>query len=216
MTFFIISVIVFTFSIVALTVFLALWTYEDAKVKSTQSPVLWALVVLLVSQPLGLVIYLLVGRTNKDAPAPGKYKRAAIVSLVIFVISIPLFVGSLVNFVISENLNPSFSMNSGVTVLSSERTRSGSWTFTARSATATRSRTQSLRGADFDNFHVNASLESGSMYLRLTQGSVEQWININNYYGFVDLRSLGFEEGSIRKTLDMRQAARVNLAISWR
>ncbi|ARS88897.1 PLDc N-terminal domain-containing protein [Natrarchaeobaculum aegyptiacum] len=40
-----------------------IWTYQDATERSDQSPTLWALAVVL-APPLGVVLYLLLGRTR--------------------------------------------------------------------------------------------------------------------------------------------------------
>ena len=59
MSLFISSAIAFGIAAAVLMLFLGLWTYKDALAKSDQSPVLWVLVVLLVPNFLGLVVYLL-------------------------------------------------------------------------------------------------------------------------------------------------------------
>lgn len=51
---------------VLLVLALSLWTYRDAQKNSSQSPVLWALVVFLAPL-LGILLYLLLGR---DRAAP--------------------------------------------------------------------------------------------------------------------------------------------------
>ena len=43
------------------TIVLSIWTYRDAQKNSRQSPLLWAIVVLL-APVLGILLYLLVGR----------------------------------------------------------------------------------------------------------------------------------------------------------
>ena len=99
---FITSAVVFGISTMVLMLFLGLWTYKDAQVKSEQSPVLWVLVVLLVPNFLGVVVYLLVGRTKKQYPAPGNFKKPLIAFAVITVLSFVAFIGSTIHFAISE------------------------------------------------------------------------------------------------------------------
>ena len=73
-------------------IFLGLWVYHDAKDRSEQSPALWVLVVLLLSNMLGLVIYLLVGRNKPGGVSSGRYKKAAIIGAVFAVLAVPVFV----------------------------------------------------------------------------------------------------------------------------
>ena len=101
MAFFIIGLVSFILTLLATMAVLGLWVYEDAKVKSDQSPVLWVLIVLLVPNLVGLIIYLLVGRTNKNVPAPGTYKKPLIAAAVCFLISIGLFIGGLIHFTVT-------------------------------------------------------------------------------------------------------------------
>jgi len=46
---------------IALYVAMVIWVYRDAKVR-TNNPIIWTLIVLLVPNYIGLIIYLLVGR----------------------------------------------------------------------------------------------------------------------------------------------------------
>jgi len=98
MAFFIVGLVSFVLAFFCAMTILGMWVYEDAKIKSDQQPVLWVLIVLLVPNLIGLVIYLLVGRTNKDAQSPGTYKTPLIIAAVCFLISIGLFVGGLIHF----------------------------------------------------------------------------------------------------------------------
>ncbi|MCL2216573.1 MAG: PLDc N-terminal domain-containing protein [Defluviitaleaceae bacterium] len=207
------SIVAFVVCILAMVFFLCAWTYHDAKVKSTQSPWLWVLVVLLVPNFLGFVVYLLVGRTKKDVPAPGKFKWMCIIMAVLTVISFVVFITGIVRIAFFEGSGAGFS---GTTFMSSDISTSSRWTFTARSANAERSRTRNLQGADFENFHVDAAIESGSIYLRLEQGSIIQRVDIGNLFGYIDLQEMGFQPGRLRMTLEMRDARGVRSVISWR
>jgi hypothetical protein len=67
-----ISIGLFVLSMLALVTMLGCWTYTDAK-KRSDKPEVWTLIVLLVPNFIGLIIYLLIGRTKKaDDPAPGR------------------------------------------------------------------------------------------------------------------------------------------------
>jgi hypothetical protein len=101
MAMFIFGTTFFSVISVVFALFLALWTYEDAKVKSEESPLLWVLLVLLVN-PIGIIVYLLAGRVKK-VPPPRKYKKLLIASLVLMIISIAPFVMGIVGYVQYEN-----------------------------------------------------------------------------------------------------------------
>ena len=88
----------FALSAMGFMICLGLWTYADAKVKSKDSPAMWTLIVLLASFPVGFIIYLVMGRT-KEGKSPGKFKKLLIASAACFIISIPVYVFSLISFV---------------------------------------------------------------------------------------------------------------------
>jgi len=77
---------------------LGLWVYADATIKSDQEPLLWVLIVLLVPNLLGLLIYMLVGRTNKTATSPGKYLKLLIASALALIPAIVIFIVGVVGF----------------------------------------------------------------------------------------------------------------------
>ena len=93
MTLFFVSLGVVIFALVLMMVFLSLWVYKDAQVRSEQSPGVWVLIALLVPNFLGVVIYLLIGRP-KQVESPGTFKKAALAAAVFFGVSMAAFVGS--------------------------------------------------------------------------------------------------------------------------
>ena len=98
MVFFVIGVTVMALSAMGFMTCLGLWTYADAKVKSQDSPAMWTLIVLVAGFPVGFIIYLAVGR-KKAGKSPGKYKKLLIASAACCIISIPVYILSLINFV---------------------------------------------------------------------------------------------------------------------
>ena len=85
--------------------FLGAWVYNDAKERSDKPPILWVLVVLCFSNFIGLIIYLVVGR-NKAGVSSGKYKKAAIISGIIFVLGVVFVVGFSVFFALQSFQTP--------------------------------------------------------------------------------------------------------------
>ena len=88
MLMFVISFVLSFVSFIAFATSLTLWAYTDAKVVSSWHPIFWVLVVFFGCFPLGLIAYLLVGRTNLENTAPNKYKKAFIFSFASMVFAI--------------------------------------------------------------------------------------------------------------------------------
>jgi len=76
---------------IAIAVFLGLWTYNDAKERS-DDPALWTLIALVVPMPIGIILYLLVGR-NKAGQSTGRYLKPLIATAVVFVLNLFVMIG---------------------------------------------------------------------------------------------------------------------------
>ena len=193
---------------------LALWVYEDAKVKSQQSPLLWVLVALLVPNLIGLIIYLLVGRTNKHMSSPGRYKRLAIASALCFALGTGIFIGGIVNFANADMLGTYGARQIGSFAGYDDILRNGVWTISAERANGYSRRTPALRGVEMDVFHV-ISTGDGNISLRIEQERHIETIDISNSFdGHIDLHR--FEPGRIGITVEFDQAEDVNITIRWR
>ena len=88
----IISALLLAAVAIALAVFLGMWVYNDAK-ERTDDPILWTLVVLFVPMPIGLIIYLLVGR-DAAKQSTNRYLSAFITTAVFFVLNLSVVIGS--------------------------------------------------------------------------------------------------------------------------
>ena len=212
MALFIIGIIVFVFASIGLAVSLALWTYTDAKVKSDQSPMLWMLLVLLAS-PLGIILYLLLGRVNKDAPAPGGFKKLLIFFAIMFILATGLFTAGTIRFVHGE-YNGGSSITSGSFTFSQNFLRNNVWTFSARTANGTARRTPNLTAGQLAAFHVLSDSGEG-LVLRIEQGDRREIIDISGYFdNQIDMSK--FEPGRVRIILEFDRARDVDVRISWR
>jgi len=217
-TLFILSSVLFAVSIILFMVFLGLWTYKDAKVKSDHSPVLWVLVVLLVPNMLGILIYLLVGRNKKDVPAPGTFFKPMITFVVIFILSIFLFVGSTVWVTLDDTtvFGGGMTLNTGVWGGHSSRYANGEWAVSTRSGNGTMRRTHELDETQLSNFTVQSSNSEGRLYLELQQGDTNYTMELTGQVmGDIDLTAQGFEPGRIRMTLRFVNARDVSTVIRW-
>ncbi|MCL1883553.1 MAG: PLDc N-terminal domain-containing protein [Defluviitaleaceae bacterium] len=208
---FIIGTVVFSIFSILFSLSLALWTYADAKVKSEESPVLWLLFVLLIN-PIGIITYLLAGRVKKDVPAPGKYKKFLIISLVGFILSTGLFTVGVVNFV-TDGSTGIATVRSGSFSFSNSRLRDNVWTFTARSANGHERRSPNLSAQQLANFHVRS--DSGeNLYLHLEQDNIRETIDISGSFD-ENIDMSAFQPGRVRITLDFNRTQGVDVEINW-
>ena len=209
MVLFIVGTVVFSLVTIGLAVSIALWVYEDAKVKSDQSPVLWLLVVLFASL-IGIILYLAVGRTNKDAQAPGKYKKLMIALAVCLIFATGLFVVGIVRYV----QDGGGSISSGTFSMQRSRVSNNVWTYTARSANGWERRSPNLSAEQLSAFHVLSDSGDG-LRLRLEQGDLVEVFDISGFFDeLIDMSS--FEAGRVRITLQFDRARDVDVRISWR
>jgi len=217
MTLFILSMIIFTAAIVTMMIFLGLWTYNDAKVKSDQEPGIWVLAVLLIPNMLGLIVYLLVGRTKKDVPAPGKYLKPLIASAIVFAITIVMVVATSLIFALGDfDFGSNATMNSGVWSVRSTSLRNDTWTETVRSGRGTSRRTLTLNDAQMRNFHIESVNEEGGLFLLLEQNDTQHRIDISyDFYGGINLHHHGFTPGRIRMTLEYERVRNSHTIIRW-
>ena len=215
MALFIVSIIVFTLSMLGLTLFIALWTYKDAQVKSTQDPILWLLVVLLL-QGIGIILYMCVGRT-KNVAAPGTYKKALIACIVVSVLATAGFITTTVMFARGEINFGNSTWNSGVWGMHVSNVRNDEWTTDVRRGRGSSRIGRNLDAAQLYNFHVETINEGDALYLYLQQGDTSSRIDISgDFYSRINLHEHGFNPGRIRMTLQFEGIERAHTIISWR
>ena len=83
---------------IVVTIFLGLWTYHDAKERSHE-PALWTLLVLFVPLPIGIILYLVVGR-NKEGQSTGRYLKPLIATAILFVVNLLVLIGYAIHLVV--------------------------------------------------------------------------------------------------------------------
>ena len=210
MALFITGLIVFVLAMLGTMAILGLWVYEDAKVKSDQPPGLWVLIVLLVPHLIGLIIYLLVGRTNKHLPSPGTYKKPLIAAAVCLPLAIGLFIVGLIHFTTVERFDV---RHNGSFVGLQDTVSNREWTVSAYRANGTIRRTFSLNEAELAAFHVTSN-SGGEVELSFEQGGRRETADISGIFdGPVDLR--GFGPGRITITIKFIYAENANTVINW-
>jgi len=80
---------------------LGCWTYSDAKARSDK-PEIWTLIVLLVPNFIGLIIYLLVGRTKKAESADTAGKKFFIPLIVFGGLTALTFIATIVSAILTQ------------------------------------------------------------------------------------------------------------------
>ena len=211
MILFVIGTIIFTLAATALAVVLALWVYNDAKVRSDQNPALW-LVLVLATGIIGLIIYMLAGRTNKQIPPPGKYKKLLAITTITFILATGLFTAGIIDF-IDGDLGAAASTRIGSFSMSRSQVQNQVWTFRARSANGWERRRPTLNAQQLSSLHVLS--DSGqNITLRLEQGNHTTLTDISNFFdGHPDTSP--FSPGPLRITLHFEHANNVNIQINW-
>ncbi|MCL2198780.1 MAG: hypothetical protein FWB80_07640 [Defluviitaleaceae bacterium] len=207
------GITLFVVTMLGFITFLGLWTYHDARVKSQHPPIVWALLVVLVPNMMGFIVYLLVGRPNKDVPAPGKFKRLAIASAVCFALGTVAFVGGLVHVTRMESFDAYGARQVGSFSHLEDTLRNGAWEITAAHANGHSRRTPVLTAEEMDNFRVRAE-GTGQMTLIIEQDGRAVAVDITD-----DIRRLtwgDFTPGRFIFTIEFEESENVDIAISWR
>jgi len=211
MALFIISIILTVLSAIALTAICALWVYKDAKVHSEHAAI-WALLSIM-SFPIGLIIYILVGRQkNSDAPTfKNHYKIPTILLSILLVASIGLTIGT----ALGDGMAGFSSVRTGSFSRSMDWYNNGHWTFNASRANGRITRNPSLSAAELNTVFISSNNSEGEVRLILSQGDVEEIIYLSdNFSGYIDMSN--FNPGRIRMRLIFDAARNVNTSIRWR
>jgi len=214
--------------VAVLMLFLGLWTYKDAMVKSDQSPALWVLVVLLIPNFLGLVVYLLVGRTKKQHPAPGSFKKPLIAFAVLTGLTFVVFIGSAVNFAITEggHFTTTSRYVSGTMIDAFGNARRGrflglsashrnqEWNLSVVRGNGSVQISPRLNDDELAQIYVVGYAGEGEIFLRLEQDGMVEEFHITQFSGLLDIT--GFTPGRVRMIAVLENAEDVWLNVSWR
>jgi hypothetical protein len=214
MIWFVAGILMFVVTLIGFLVSLALWTYKDAEVKSRESPLLWVLIVLIVPNLIGLIVYLLVGRTNKQVPAPGKYKKLTVTMAGCFTLGIAAIISGTLHFTTSDIYGAYGARQTGSFVGLEDGLRNGVWSISAERANGQIRRTPSLSLSEMETFRLT-STGSGDIRLRLEQGNLTETHDISgDFDDFINLQR--FSPGRIIITVEFDQAWNIKTALRWR
>jgi hypothetical protein len=215
---FVAGLVLFILSLFMLLTFLGLWTYKDAQVKSEHPPAAWALAAVFIPNAMGFIAYLLIGRAKKDVPAPGTFKKALISSVVVFVLSLVLFVAGTINFALGgSDLGGNVSITRGTWIGRSVSFRNNQWTENVSRGSGTSQRTVTLNAEQLQNFHIESTSEEGILDIVFEQGANSVIIDVSfDYFGTIDLlNDHNFLPGRVRITLQYEQIRRARTILNW-
>jgi hypothetical protein len=109
--------------------------------------------------------------------------------------------------------------SSGTFIMKSESRNSDSWTFSAREANGHSSIVRNLSQGELDTFFVDSRIADGEMFLILSQGEINQIINLSEGTLNLSAKDLGmdvFNPGRISIQLKFDSAKNVDVNINWR
>ncbi|MDR2514986.1 MAG: hypothetical protein LBD02_07275 [Christensenellaceae bacterium] len=192
-------------------VLLGFWAYEDAKTRSDK-PLIWMLIVLLVPNFLGLLIYLLMGRT-KAKTGPNRFKKPLIALAASVLLAVALIAGGAA-WLFTRDAAELHSVP-GLSVGMIESSWGKQWNLSFKVSGAEFNKTVDLSQAELERFHVSASCDSGRLYLRLSQGAVEQDFELSGAFDErLDLSA--FQPGKLHLLVYNDEAKNASLRMSWR
>jgi len=202
-------------SIGTFIVLLALWSYTDAKEKSSINPVIWMLIVVFGCFPLGWISYFLIGRKNKDNKNVSKYKKAAIIA---FILIIPAFIIHNIGlfWFSSANLREGFFLGTGQFYELNQIVDDQSWIISASKANGRMERNFRLNQNELENLSTSVQVYDGKVFLVLSQvGSdvAEPFIISDQLSTQLDIAKL--EPGMIRMYVTFLETIDANITIDW-
>jgi hypothetical protein len=207
--FFIVCLVIFVLAIVALFVFLGLWTYRDARLRSEHSA-LWTVCVLVVPDLLGLVMYLLVGRTRpRPMPFPrNPFFKPLIAALVVFVLACGGGIGAIVGQLDLPTLP-------GVSIGQVENNVGDHWQVSFATSGEQYTRTVNLSASGLAGFTAQGSCAEGSLYLYIIQGGQSTKVDLTSRtQAPVDL-SASYEPGNVQLIIANDGARDASFDLEW-
>ena len=206
MLFLVISLTLLALTIIGFYVFVCLWTYHDAKVRSDK-PVIWTLIVLFLPFPYGLIVYLLVGR-NKGS-SPRKFKIPMIAFAVSILVACVL--------VIASALIPagsSFPRIDGISMGEVKINTLREWNVSYKTSGGNIDRPVILGDSNLSAFSASSSCVQGRIFLTITQGETSKTIEITGFDNVsVDLSD--FEPGWLTLSLHNDKAVDASILLKW-
>ena len=208
---FIVGTILISFLLVAL---IAVWVYRDAKSRGLSAG-LWALVSILANIPIGLLIYLLLGRKDKPViTKPVKARPYLIGGILCFVIMIGSMIGFVTYSIFGDMGGMSFS--SGYSTGMIQNNWNGEWTMRFKYSNATHN--QRVRLPEGVPLTAEASCSEGTITLMVTTENYSEMFRLSEGE-IVNLTfppDAGRTSASVGLILDCANARDGDVRIRWK
>ncbi|WP_026477960.1 hypothetical protein [Alkaliphilus transvaalensis] len=208
-------------------IFLGLWTYRDAKSRGLNAG-LWVVIVLLVPNLLGLLLYFLIGRkesprecpecgskmsdTQYVKPVGHKSNKGLLVGfvtcLLIMIILALLFFGSM----LMSDFRTSSSRSVGIGLV--QNNIGSQWKVSFRSLSGGLNSKLTIRDGSPEKLNIKTELESGSLTLTLRQGDKSITIPLDHSTEIQqDLKE--FKNGTLQLKIEASNAKGGKVNIWW-
>jgi uncharacterized membrane protein YeiB len=219
-------IIMFVVFMILSLISLGLWTYRDASNRGL-NPGLWTVIVLLVPNLIGLIIYFLVGRKNimikcsncnNNIPQHSKYcmscgasvanieenkKKSTSKFIIGFIVCFIMFIISFVGFTVNLLSDDGFEFRPNLSILLFETNTANKWNVSYYTSSDEFSKTINITDNSPANLYVEASCEEGELYLNLKQGAIEEIVDISQIINTKKIDLSKFNNGNVElKLLD--------------
>lgn len=230
--------LVFLFIILAI-IFMGVWTYKDASSRGLNAP-LWTLVVILIPNLIGLLLYFILGRNSVsgrcphckspidksavyckkcgekvDAVSPIKdksTKKYLICFVASIVLSILCFISFIVFAVMSDNPN---NIPGGLSIFKFESNMGNHWNISCYKTNEIEYKEIKINSDSPKYLFVKGSCESGSLSLTIKQGDKIETIDLTNAPDYKKIDLSKFNEGNIELKLDATNAINSEFNSYW-
>lgn len=230
--------LVFVFIILAM-VFMGIWTYKDASSRGLNAT-LWTLVVILIPNLIGLLLYFLVGRNSVSGrckncnatisksssycnkcgekvniinPIKDNYSKKYLICFVASIIlSILCFVGLIVFAIMGSTSDNSLG---GFSLLKVETNIGDHWNISCYKTNEIEYKTIEIKSGSPKYLFVKGNCESGSLDLTIEQGDKIETIDLTNSSDYKKIDLSKFNEGKIELKLDATGATSSEFKSYW-
>lgn len=198
-------IIGFVLTFILFYIVLGCFVYFDAKLRSDR-PVIWTVIALAVPNLIGLLIYYVVGRNKNVAAVKNKFKYLVAVFSVLAI----LFASSSIIYVVTSGNVPTINH---VSIGMVEYNWGNKWKISFKTSGEEFSNNEDFTQTEIDNFIIEGTCDSGSVYLLLVQGANAKVIDISKYSGSADLKE--FHDGTIKMMIYNKNAKNAKISVSW-
>lgn len=235
---FITFLIIFIIAIISSVIFLAIWTYRDAKNRGL-NPWGWMAIVMLVPNFIGLLLYFFIGRResigncvkcNAKIPMNSNFclNCATEVSLVKkgdkatkkfmvgFISSIVVMIIAFVAFTTTLFIQDGFKNKCGVSIASMESNIGDNWRVSYFLSTKDFTNSIKINEDGPEKIYLQCESNEGKVYLTLVQNGIQEVKEITNVPEGTEIDLSKFEKGIVKLYLSNDDARKVKFKAEWK